>query len=99
MPTNRYSIGAMTLHWAIAIAVIWDWRLADAAEHAPRGQHFAVLQPHFALGMVILLLTLIRLVWRWMHRPPPLAGHLASWRECWRMPCIIYSMRCCWGCR
>jgi cytochrome b561 len=81
MPMNRYSIGAMILHWAIAIAVIWDWRLAEAAEHAPRGQHFAVLQPHFALGMVILLLTIIRLIWRWTHRPPPLAAHLARWES------------------
>lgn len=81
MPTNRYSIGAMTLHWAIAIAVIWDWRLADAAEHAPRGQHFAVLQPHFALGMVILVLTAIRLIWRWTHKAPPLGTHLANWER------------------
>ena len=79
MPTNRYSTGAMILHWAIAIAVIWDWRLADAAEHAPRDQHFAVLQPHFALGMVILLLTVARLIWRWTHKHPPLGSHLAPW--------------------
>ena len=79
MPTNRYSAVAMTLHWIIAIAVIWDWRLADAAEHAPRGQHFAVLQPHFALGMVILVLTVVRLLWRVAHRPPLLAKHLARW--------------------
>ena len=81
MPTNRYSIGAMVLHWAIAIAVIWDWRLADAAEHAPRGQHFAVLQPHFALGMAILALTLVRLIWRLVHPAPPFASDLAAWER------------------
>jgi cytochrome b561 len=81
MSTSRYSIGAMVLHWAIAIAVIWDWRLADAAEHAPRGQHFAVLQPHFALGMVILVLTLIRLIWRWTHKAPPFPSDLAPWER------------------
>lgn len=79
MPTTRYSAVAMALHWIIAIAVIVDWRLADAAEHAPRGQHFAVLQPHFALGMAILVLTVIRLLWRLRHRPPLLAKHLAPW--------------------
>nr|WP_166175998.1 cytochrome b [Altererythrobacter segetis] len=81
MPTNRYSIGAMTLHWLIAIAVIVDWRLADAAEHAPRGQHFAVLQPHFALGMAILVLTVLRLVWRLTHRAPPFSSDLAAWER------------------
>lgn len=79
MPTNRYSIGAMALHWLIAIAVIVDWRLADAAEDAPRGQHFAALQPHFALGMAILVLTVVRLIWRWTHTHPPLGSHLARW--------------------
>ena len=81
MPTKRYSTGAMILHWLIAIAVIVDWRLADAAEHAPRGQHFAVLQPHFALGMAILALTVLRLLWRLTHRAPPLSSELAGWER------------------
>lgn len=81
MPTNRYSTGAIILHWIIAIAVIVDWRLADAAEHAPRGQHFAVLQPHFALGMAILVLTVVRIIWRLTHKAPPIAKHLASWER------------------
>jgi cytochrome b561 len=81
MPTKRYSTGAMILHWAIAIAVIWDWRLADAAEGAPRGQHFAVLQPHFALGMVILLLTVLRLIWRATHRSPAFSSEMATWER------------------
>lgn len=81
MPTKRYSIGAMILHWAVAIAVIWDWRLAEAAEHAPREQHFAVLQPHSALGMLILVLTLARLLWRLTHKPPPFSSDLAAWER------------------
>lgn len=81
MPTKRYSTGAMILHWAIAIAVIWDWRLADAAEGAPRGQHFAVLQPHFALGMAILVLTVLRLIWRATHRAPAFSSEMAAWER------------------
>lgn len=81
MPTKRYSTGAMILHWAIAIAVIWDWRLAEAAEHAPRGEHFAVLQPHFALGMAILVLTVVRLIWRLIHPAPPFSSDLARWEK------------------
>lgn len=81
MPTKRYSIGAMILHWTIAVLVIVDWRLAEAAEHAPREQHFAVLQPHFAVGMLILLLTIVRLVWRWTHKHPPLSSDLARWER------------------
>jgi cytochrome b561 len=81
MPTKRYSVGAQILHWLIAIAVIVDWRLADAAEHAPRGQHFEVLQPHFALGMAILVLTIVRLIWRLTHKTPPFSSDLATWER------------------
>ena len=81
MPTKRYSGVAQILHWLIAISVIVDWRLADAAEHAPRGQHFAVLQPHFALGMAILVLTVLRLLWRLTHKAPPLSSNLAAWER------------------
>ena len=34
---------------------------------------------HFALGMIILVLTVLRVAWRLVHRPPPLAAHLKSW--------------------
>ena len=76
---NGYSPGAMTLHWAIAIAVIVNWRLAEAAEHAPRDQQLAVLGPHMATGILVLVLTLLRLVWRLGHTPPPLQQGLAKW--------------------
>ena len=79
MPTNRYSGGAMLLHWAIAIAVIVNWRLADAAEGVPREQHMDALGPHMATGMLILVLSVIRLIWRWTHTRPPLGAHLARW--------------------
>ena len=79
MPTNRYSLGAMILHWAIAIAVIVNWQLAGAAEHVPPSQHLTLMGLHMATGMLILLLTLVRLIWRWTHKHPPLGSHLARW--------------------
>ena len=81
MTKTRYSTGAMILHWLIAIAVIVTWRLADGAEHVPRAQHFAALQPHFALGIVILLLTIARLLWRLTHKAPPFSSDLAPWER------------------
>jgi cytochrome b561 len=79
MPSNRYSTGAIILHWAIAIGVIVNWRLADAAEGVPREQHLAALGPHMATGMLILVLTVARLAWRLAHTHPPLGSHLAKW--------------------
>lgn len=77
---RRYSTGAMLFHWAIAIAVIWNWRLAENAHEAnDKLQAMAIMGDHKALGMAILLLTLGRLVWRWTHPVPPLPASLAPW--------------------
>jgi cytochrome b561 len=79
--SGRYSLVAMILHWVIAIAVIANWRIAEAAEKLPRSESEAVMGWHFAIGMAILVATVLRIVWRLVHRPPPLAAHLATWEK------------------
>lgn len=80
--SKRYSGVAMTLHWLIAVAVIVNWRLAEAAEHAAtREEGGAIMANHFALGMTILVLSVLRVGWRLIHRPPPLADSLAAWEK------------------
>jgi cytochrome b561 len=81
MQSIRYSTGAIVLHWVIAIAVIVNWRIAETAEHLPLPERGEVMGHHMALGMTILLLTLLRLVWRLTHRPPPLRPTLKSWER------------------
>jgi cytochrome b561 len=81
MPPIRYSTGAILLHWAIAIAVIVNWRIAESAEHLPDATRGAVMANHMALGMTILLLTLLRLAWRITHTPPPYASSLKPWER------------------
>lgn len=67
---SRYSRGAMLLHWLIAAAFAFQiglgWRM-----DAPRGpQAFAVYQLHKSVGITILLLTLVRLAWRFTKPAP-----------------------------
>ena len=77
---RRYSLGAMIFHWVIAIAVIVNWRLAENAEHAEAIEDkMAIFANHKALGILILLLTIGRLFWRWTHPVPPLPSDLAKW--------------------
>lgn len=77
----RYSGVAMMLHWVIAITVIVNWRLAQAAEQFEGAARAAALAPHKALGMTILFLSVLRLVWRLLHKPPPLSSNLATWEK------------------
>ena len=77
---RRYSIGAMIFHWTIAVAVIVNWRLAENAEHAEAMEDkIAIFADHKALGILILLLTIGRLLWRWTHPVLPLPSNLAKW--------------------
>ncbi|WP_421990681.1 cytochrome b [Qipengyuania sp.] len=76
---RRYSKGAMLFHWIIATAVIVNWRIAEAAEHAEMPAKAEIFADHKALGIAILLLTLARLAWRWTHPVPPLPSGLAKW--------------------
>ena len=71
----------MLLHWAIAILVIVNWRIAENAEHLPREEAGAVMANHFSVGVTILVLVLLRLAWRLLHPPPPLAAHLQPWER------------------
>ena len=81
MTKKRYSIIAMLLHWAIAIAVIVNWRIAESAEHLPDAERGAVMANHFALGMLILVLTVLRIIWRLINPPPPKGRHLQPWER------------------
>lgn len=78
---TRYSGVAMLLHWLIAIAVILNWRIAEHAHGLPKAEHDAVMQYHFEVGITVLLLTVLRIVWRLVHRPPPLGSHLQPWER------------------
>lgn len=77
----RYSKGAMAFHWIIAIAVIANWRIAEAADHAAKADAGAIWSYHKALGITILIFTLGRLAWRLTHKVPPLPNNYASWER------------------
>ena len=78
---RRYSTGAMIFHWVIAIAVIVNWRIVEAAEHLGDAEKAPLMGNHKALGITILLLTIGRLIWRWTHPVPPLPSNLAQWER------------------
>lgn len=78
---RRYSCGAMAFHWAIAILVIVNWRIAEAAENLEGPAAAAVWNDHKAWGMLILTLTLGRVGWKLAHPGPPFLAHYAGWER------------------
>lgn len=66
---ERYSAGAIALHWTIALALAFQLALGFAMPKGAGG--FEYYQLHKSVGISILLLSLARLAWRLKERPPP----------------------------
>ena len=77
---SKYSKTAIALHWALAALIISNFVLASLAEDVARELRGAYMNPHKAIGISILLLSLFRLYWRIGHKPPPLPDAVSGWQ-------------------
>lgn len=75
----RYSRGAIILHWVIALLIIGNFIGAWISEDLPRDERMVMMGYHKATGVIILLLTLVRIGWRLVNRPPALLDTLKTW--------------------
>lgn len=75
----RYSAGAIALHWIIALLIAFNYVAAWVAEGMPKAERLQVMANHKAIGITILLLTVLRILWRITHRPPALLASLQPW--------------------
>lgn len=78
---QRYTKVASALHWLIGGAVLVNIALAMLTEGLPRETRGALMGIHKALGIAILGLTLLRILWRLGHKPPPLPPTVAGWER------------------
>ena len=69
----RYGAVAQGLHWIIAALIVTQFVLAWTADDLPLGVHkLALLARHKSFGMTVLMLAVLRLLWRLFNRPPEL---------------------------
>src|SRR5271170_403216 len=70
---NRYSAVAQGFHWIIAALIVTQFTLAWMADDLPLGaRKLGLLARHKSFGMTILMLAILRLLWRLTHRAPAL---------------------------
>ena len=80
--SGRYTAGAQAFHWIIAALIITQFVLASLAEDLPNGMHkLALLARHKSFGMTVLMLAILRLLWRLFNRPPELPTGMAPWER------------------
>ncbi len=81
---TKYDGVAMTLHWVIAALMIFMIFFGEdlMGEGGEAGEAVAgtfLPSLHVSLGATILLLTLLRIVWRLMNPPPDLPASMLPW--------------------
>lgn len=75
----RYSRGAIVLHWLIAVLIVLNFVVAWTAEEMSKADEAAMMANHKAIGITVLVLTVLRVIWRVAKKPPPLVETLKSW--------------------
>ena len=69
---------AMTLHWVMAIIIIFLLVLGETLIGGHGASWKATL--HTSLGFLVLGLVLVRLLWRFKHPPPPPIAGTSHWQ-------------------
>ncbi len=80
-PRSRYSSVAMSLHWLIALLMIGNIGLAWYFNSLPRALQDAPTQIHKSIGITVLLLTILRIAWRFVGAPPKLPDTMKPWEK------------------
>jgi cytochrome b561 len=75
----RYGSVAMSLHWLIAILLIANICLGLYFTDLPRGDPnvFTLAQIHKSIGLTVLVLSVIRVLWRLVNPVPPLPADMS----------------------
>jgi cytochrome b561 len=70
----RYGNVAMTFHWVIALLVITNICLGLYMSDLPRSDpmKFEIFQIHKSIGLTVLVLSILRVLWRFVNPIPPL---------------------------
>src|SRR5882762_2132692 len=77
----RYSNVAVTLHWMIASFILFNLSVGFFMEGFAPALRGTIIPLHISSGITVLALTMVRVLWRASHRPPPLLDVLKPWER------------------
>ncbi|MGC8508842.1 MAG: cytochrome b [Thiomonas sp.] len=80
--TARYTLPAQLLHWLIALLIFGLFPLGLYMHDLPLSVLKIELYAwHKWFGITVLLLVVLRILWRLTHRPPPLPDAIPRWQH------------------
>ena len=79
---HRWGAAAQLLHWLIVALIITQFTLATLFDDLPpSARKLALLARHKSVGITILMLAVLRLLWRSTNPTPPLPATLRPWER------------------
>ena len=82
MSVIRYTRIAVVLHWLIALLIFGAFPLGlYMSDLVLSPRKLQLYSYHKWIGITVLLLVVLRLLWRATHRPPPLLPGMPRWQE------------------
>jgi len=82
-PVTRYNNIAISLHWLMAFLIIGMLIVGKCLHHLDPTDplRFTLTQWHKTFGVLILLLAIVRLIWRVTHRAPDHPANAPAWER------------------
>lgn len=81
-----YTPFARVLHWVLGVALLGLFVMGSYMADLPFSpQRLKLYNWHKWAGVTVLLLSVVRLVWRWVHRPPALPAQVARHMPGWQL--------------
>lgn len=77
----RYTNTAIALHWIIAVSIIALLILGLTMEDFPKQYQALAYQTHKSLGLTVLILSIVRIIWRLTHKAPPYPESMKLWEK------------------
>lgn len=76
---SSYSKVAIALHWIIAVLILGNIAGALLAEQVDKATAGTIMATHKSIGLTVLMLSIVRLVWRLTHAFPHFAEATPKW--------------------
>lgn len=82
IPTPAYRAPARWIHWLMALMIIpmIPAGFIMIQDGLPRAVQDAMFISHKNMGTLLLILIIVRLIYRWRNAPPPEPSHLPAWQ-------------------
>lgn len=90
--TDRYGDVAVIFHWLIAFFIIGLLAIGKYMTSLDEADvvRFELTQWHKSFGLTVLFLSVLRLIWRFTHRPPPEPASIPHWQQ--RIASIAHTL-------